>query len=294
MKRFLMSLVFTFVLGIPVGVYAGEMLEIKGSDTLINLVQKLSEEYMKANPGKYVSVTGGGSGTGIAALINNKTDIADSSRSIKPSEIEQALGRNIPVTQVVVAIDGLSIIVNPQNSVSQLTTEEIGRIFRGEVTNWKEIGGNDMPITLYGRQSNSGTYTFMQEEILKGDYSSKMNQMNGNAQIVEAVKNDPSGIGYSGVGYVKNATGITILSVAKKTGGEYASPLLASNITSGKYPIMRPLYQYVNGKSKNGYLKEFIAFELSSPGQKIVDDEGFFPIFDEYKELNKKNGYSGS
>ena len=268
---------------------SAEMLQIKGSDTLINLVQRISEVYMEENPGKAIAVTGGGSGTGIAALLNGKCDIANASRNMKSSEIAQAAKLGITPKRIVVAVDGLSVIVNPKNPVTRLTVDELGRIFRGEVTNWKDVGGPDMPITLYGRQSNSGTFVFFLEAVLKGDYSQKMNRMNGNAQIVEAVKNDVSGIGYVGVGYVKNASGLTVLNVAARAGGEYASPLNVADVASGRYPISRPLEQYVNGVPA-GAVRDFIAFELSEAGQKIVEEEGFFRLPAEYQEYNKAAG----
>lgn len=289
MKRFLGILILGLAFLWNTNVQAQEMLQIKGSDTLINLVQKLAEEYMAENPGAYIAVTGGGSGTGIAALINKKCDIANASRLMKSKEIAQASEGGVDVKRVVIAMDGLSVITNPGNPIDKLTLGEIGRIFRGEVTNWKEVGGNDVPITLYGRQSNSGTFVFFRDAVLKGDYSQKMNRMNGNAQIVEGIKQDVSGIGYVGVGYVKDAAGLTILKVAAKAGGTYASPLNSEDVKSGKYPISRPLNQYING-SPEGAVKAFLEYEISVTGQRIVEEEGFFPIPGEYEEFNTKAG----
>ncbi|MEA3347227.1 MAG: PstS family phosphate ABC transporter substrate-binding protein [Candidatus Auribacterota bacterium] len=140
--------------------FAEDMIQIKGSDTLINLVQRLSEVYIEENPGKYIAVTGGGSGTGIAALMNGKCDIADASRLMKSKEVVRAANNGIDVKRVVIAMDGLSVIVNGSNPITRLTTGEIGKIFRGEIKNWSEIGGKNIPISLYGRQSNSGTFVF--------------------------------------------------------------------------------------------------------------------------------------
>lgn len=286
MKRFGLTILTFALLVFTSNANAQEMLQIKGSDTLINLVQRLAEVYMEDNPGSYIAVTGGGSGTGVAALINNKCDIANASRLMKSKEIEQASNNGVDVKRVVIAIDGLSVITSAQNSVDKLTVDQIGKIFRGEITNWKDVGGSDMSITLYGRQSNSGTYVYFMEDILKGDYSQKMNHMNGNAQIVEAVKNDVSGIGYVGVAYITEATGLNVVKVAARAGGEYTSPLNEENVKSGKYPISRPLNQYVNG-SINGATKAFLQFELSEKGQAIVKEEGFFQIPAEYKEYNQ-------
>ncbi|MBD3380181.1 MAG: phosphate ABC transporter substrate-binding protein PstS family protein [Candidatus Omnitrophica bacterium] len=267
---------------------AREMIQIKGSDTLINLVQKLAEEYMEQKSGVAIAVTGGGSGTGIAALMNKKTDIANASRLMKPKEVTRAMDRGITPKRVVIAMDGLSVIVNGSNTVEGLTMDQIGKIFRGEVTNWSEVGGEDLPITLYGRQSNSGTFVFFRDVVLKGDYASAMRRMNGNSQIVEAVKADKTGIGYVGVGYVKNAKGVNVLKVAAYAGAPYASPLDSQDVKSGKYPIARPLNQYLNG-APEGKVRDFILFELSPEGQRTVEEEGFFPIPKEYIEFNKKS-----
>ncbi|MFH1854489.1 MAG: phosphate ABC transporter substrate-binding protein [Candidatus Omnitrophota bacterium] len=292
MKRYLKTLgIISALLVFTSNANAQKMLQIKGSDTLINLVQRLAEVYMEKNPGKYIAVTGGGSGTGIAALINGKCDIANASRLMKPKEITQANERGVQPKRVVIAIDGLSVITNPRNPVNKLTMDEIGKIFRGEITNWKDAGGDDMTITLYGRQSNSGTFVFFMDAVLKGDYSQRMNRMNGNAQIVEAVKQDVSGIGYVGVGYVKDAGNeLVIVKVASRPGSDYASPLNSEDVKSGKYPIARPLNQYING-TPEGDLYDFIEFELSSAGQKVVEEEGFFPIPDEYAGFNNKAGF---
>jgi phosphate transport system substrate-binding protein len=289
MKKVLSVLVLTMALFGASQAIAQQMLQIKGSDTLINLVQRLAEVYMEENPGNYIAVTGGGSGTGVAALINKKCDIANASRTMKAKEVANATRNGVTVNRVVIAMDGLSVIINPKNTKTQMTVNEIGRIFRGEVTNWSELGGDNVPITLYGRQSNSGTFIFFRDVILKGDYSQKMNRMNGNAQIVEAIKADAGGIGYVGVGYVKDATGLSIVEVASKKGGEYASPLDSAAVKSGLYPIARPLNQYING-IPTGDTKKFLEYELSPAGQRIVVEEGFFPIPNEYSQLNEKAG----
>lgn len=267
--------------------FAQEMLQVKGSDTLINLVQRLSESYMEKNPGRFIAVTGGGSGTGIAALINGKCDIANASRLMKDKEITQAKGSGINPKRIVVAVDGLSVITNLKNPVKRLTVDEVGKIFRGEIVNWKELGGADMSITLYGRQSNSGTYEFLKDVVLKGDYSANMRRMNGNAQIVEAIKHDISGIGYVGVGYVKGEKELTVVNIAALASSEYSSPLNTEDVKSGRYPITRTLNQYVNGTPK-GETLAFILFELGEEGQKIVEEDGFFSLSAEYREFNNK------
>ncbi|MFA6320626.1 MAG: PstS family phosphate ABC transporter substrate-binding protein [Candidatus Omnitrophota bacterium] len=272
---------------------ANGMVQVKGSDTLINVVQKLAEVYMAKKPGTSVAVTGGGSGTGVAALINRTCDIANASRQIKSSEVEQANNKGVDPKRVVVAIDALSVIVSAQNPVSKLTVEQIGKIYKGEIKNWSDVGGSDLPITLYGRQSNSGTYDFMKENVMFGEYSTSLKSMNGNAQIVEAIKQDASGIGYVGVGYAKESAGIKALKVASKIGAAYYDPLNLMDVKSGYYPITRPLNQYINGMPK-GLVKNFLEFELSDEGQKIIEEEGFFAIPDEYQTYNDQTlGRSG-
>ena len=295
MNRYKMAFAAATLLFLIPGVCLGadKMVQIKGSDTLINMVQKLAEEYMAKKPNARIAVTGGGSGTGIAALVNKTCDIADASRQIKASEVEQANGKGVDPKRVVVAIDALSIIVSAQNPVNEITVDQIGKIYRGEIKNWSEVGGNDLPITLYGRQSNSGTYDFMKENVMFGEYSPSLKSMNGNAQISEALKQDVSGIGYVGVGYAKEATGIKTLKVASKIGLSYYDPFNMSDVKSGRYPITRPLNQYIDGAPK-GSVKDFLEFELSSEGQAIVEKEGFFAIPDEYQAYNDQTlGRSG-
>ncbi|MCD6574898.1 substrate-binding domain-containing protein, partial [Candidatus Aerophobetes bacterium] len=169
----------------------------------------------------------------------------------------------------------------------------ISKIFKGEIKNWKEVGGKDIPISLYGRQGNSGTFVYFRDNVVRADYSDRMRRMNGNAQIVEVVRRDVSGIGYVGVGYVlkeggKVTEGIKVIEVAKDKNSPAVSPLNPENVKKGLYPITRPLYQYSNGVP-GGNLLDFIKFELSDEGQKIVMEEGFYPISQQYKRLNQKN-----
>jgi len=274
--------------------WASDMIQIKGSDSEVNLVQRLAEVFMKKHPGVNIAVTGGGSGTGIAALINKKTDIANSSRDMSPKEIEAAQKAGVKPIAVAFATDGISVIVHPENPVKKLTLDQLGNLFSGKITNWKELGGPDMAVSLYGRQSNSGTYVFFRELVVRGDYSPKMKSMNGNAQIVEAVKRDKAGIGYVAVGYVVDLKGnvkpgVQLLAVAKDAQSEAYTPDKMENVMSGKYPISRPLYQFMNGKP-TGKLAEFIKFELSPEGQQIVREQGFFPVQEKWMEFNKKQG----
>ncbi len=289
--RFLVLILALFVFSCERG---GEKvaIQIKGSDTEVNLVQRLAEAFMKKHPEISIAVTGGGSGTGIAALINGKTDIANSSRPIRKEEIEQAKKRGINPVPIVFALDGLAIIVNKDLPINSVTLDQLADIFKGNISNWKELGGPDMPITPYGRQSNSGTYIFFRDNFLKGDYSPKVRRMNGNAQIVEAVKKDRSGIGYVGIGYVvekgKVVEGIKVLSIVVKGVGP-VSPLDREKVIKGIYPLRRPLYQYTNGKPKGNILK-FLRFELSPEGQRIVSEEGYYPVTEEFQGINREAG----
>lgn len=263
---------------------AQKMVQIKGSDTLVNLVQVLAEEFMAKNPRSPIAVLGGGSGTGIAGLINGTCDIANHSRPMKEKEKQQCEEKRIDYRTFIIAIDGLSVIVNKSNPINDMSMDKIGAIYRGEITNWKEVGGKDMPISLYGRQSNSGTYVFFQDQILgKQDYSADMKRMNGNAQIVEGIIQDRAGIGYVGVGYVvdsrtkKPRNDLKILNVAKNANSKAFSPLNRAAVDSGDYPIARPLFQ-TSASKPNGVVAEFLNFIFSAEGQKIVEAEGFFPI----------------
>lgn len=271
-----------------------DMIQVKGSDSEVNLVQRLAELFMQKNRGVNIAVTGGGSGTGIAALINKQTDIANSSRELNPKEEDAAKTAGVHPFRVVFATDGISVITHPSNPLSKLTLEQIGRIFKGAITNWKEVGGADVKISLYGRQSNSGTYVFFREFVIKADYSPHMKSMNGNAQIVEAIKRDNGGIGYVAVGYVVNEkgevmSGVKILNVAKDGQSEPYSPVKMENVMSGRYPISRPLNQYLSGKP-SGKLLDFIRYEIGKEGQEVVRKEGFFPVQKEWVEFNRKQG----
>jgi phosphate transport system substrate-binding protein len=271
-----------------------KMLQVKGSDTMVNLVQILAEEYMAKNPGSAIAVLGGGSGTGITAIINQTCDIATHSREWKPKEIDQAWEKGVQPRFFAIAVDGLSIIVNEKNTISSLTMPEVGSLYRGEIKNWKALGGPDKPVSLYGRQSNSGTYVFMQEHVLGNKpYSTDVKEMNGNAQIIDGVIQDEAGVGYVGVGYLfdrdgKVRKGLKILTISKTKGGPAFAPTDKKAVDSGDYPISRPLFQATNGKP-SGLAASFLRFEISPEGQKIVEREGFYTIGAPLQEKNDKN-----
>jgi phosphate transport system substrate-binding protein len=274
---------------------AGKMIQIKGSDTLVNLVQILAEQHMENNPNAAIAVLGGGSGTGITGLINGTCDIADHSREWKQKEYDQAWEKGVKPRSFIVAVDDLSIVVNAQNPLDQLTMAQVGAMYRGEVKNWKAVGGPSQPVSLYGRQSNSGTYVFMQEFVLGNkNYSTDMKEMNGNAQIIEGVIADAGGIGYVGVGYLYDENhqirqGIKVLKISKEPNGAGFLPTNKAAIESGDYPISRPLYMATNGKPK-GDIAAFLGWIVGPEGQAIVEREGFFTIGEgKYKAENDKN-----
>jgi len=247
-------------------------LTIKGSDTMVILVQRWTELY----PTKNVSfqVTGGGSGTGIAALINGTTDICASSRPMKPAEIAQMkekFGR-VPV-EIRVARDGISIYVHKDNPISKITLKQLKEIFSGKIKNWKQLGGADHNIILYSRENNSGTYEFFKEHVLsKKDFASTAQHMPGTSAVVGAVAMDRWGIGYGGAAYT---VGVKEVPVALDENNTYYFPK-EENILSGKYPISRFLFFYIKDKPQ-GQMKEFIDWVIGKGGQKVVNDVGYFP-----------------
>lgn len=273
-----------------------ETLTIRGSDTEVNLALQLAETYMTQDSLISIAVTGGGSGSGLAALINGKTDIANSSREMTQEERALAADRSVTPVPIIFAVDAIVLIVHASNPVQSLSPELIGAIFRGEITHWSLVGGPDIPISLYGRQSNSGTFTYFRETLLKAEYSPEMKQMNGTAQIVEGIKQDVAGIGYVGIGYIVNKTGVltaglNVLSIQTESNIQ-VSPLETATIVNGEYPIVRPLYQYTNGMP-SGRARSFIQFELSAEGQTLVQQNGYFPITAAHRRQNQELGIYG-
>lgn len=253
---------------------APERITVKGSDTMVILVQKWAEVYMKSNPDAAIQVTGGGSGTGISALINGATDIAISSRKMKATEMEKMKSKyNTMGVEIACAKDGITVYLHPSNKVKELTMQQLKLIFRGEIKNWKEVGGADKNIKLYGRENSSGTYVFFQEHVVEGDFAPSCQTLPGTAAVVNAVKKDENGIGYGGAAY---AEGIVICKVKKdaKSPGVLAS---AETIKNDQYPISRYLFMYTKNRP-TGQLKKFIDWILSPEGQKYVVEMGYFPV----------------
>ena len=253
---------------------AADKIVVKGSDTLVILAQKWAEVYMKSNSSVAIQVTGGGSGVGISALINGATDIANASRKMKNTEKEKLKARyNTLGVEVACAKDGITIYLNPANKVKELTIKQLSEIFKGNIKNWKEVGGADGEIKLYGRENSSGTYVFFQENVVKGDYAPNCQTLPGTAAVVNAVKKDPAGIGYGGAAY---AEGIEICKVKKDDKSTAYIPT-AETIKTGEYPITRYLYMYLKNKP-TGAMKSYIDWILSPEGQKLVVEMGYFPV----------------
>jgi phosphate transport system substrate-binding protein len=267
-------LVLLLALVLPtVALAADKAVTVKGSDTMVILVQRWAEAYMKKHPGTRLQVTGGGSGTGIAALINGTTEIAAASRSMKDAEKASLQKRfNTPAQETAVAKDGVTFYVNEKNPLQSLTAEQLRDIYLGDVTNWKQLGGPDKPIVVYSRENSSGTYVFVKEQLLDGgDYTPTAQTLPGTAAVVNAVSKEQWGIGYGGAAY---AAGIRTLKV--RVGSEEVSADLAQ-VKSGKYPLSRNLFFYTRG-APSGDVKAFIDFCLSPEGQEVVSKTGYFPV----------------
>ena len=266
--------------GAPTG--KSNVVQIKGSDTMVNLGQAWAEAYMKSHPDADVAVTGGGSGTGIAAMIAGTTDIAESSRPMKDKEIALARERGVTPVEHEVAIDALSVIVNPANTVGKLTIDQLSDIFTGRITNWKQLGGSDEKIVLLSRDKNSGSHVFFLEHVVrrgndKGteEFVQSALMLPSSEAIASQVATDKASIGYVGLGYVDPKKHKTI-AVAKTKADPYVEPSIQTAVDH-TYPISRPLYWYTNGRPA-GEVKSLLDFVLSPEGQKIVDELGFAPI----------------
>lgn len=254
---------------------AGRGITVKGSDTMVILGQRWAEQYMNQNRGQIVQVTGGGSGTGIAALINGTTDICQASRPMKQDEKlklrdrYQTMGVEIPVAK-----DGLSVFVNEANPVKDLTLDQLKQIYTGAVTNWKQVGGKDATIILYGRENSSGTYGFFKDHVLDGrDFAASCQTLPGTAAVVNAVSRDPNGIGYGGAAYTK---GVRDCAVRKDPKSPAVMPT-AATVHDGSYPLTRYLYFYLR-KPAQGDVKKFIDWVLSPAGQKLASEVGYYPL----------------
>jgi len=266
-KVFLVSLVcFAFLAG---ATEAKEDIIVNGSTTVLPISQATAEAYMKRNPGVNISISGGGSGNGIKALIDKTTRIANSSRPMKKEEEHLAVSKGVRPVAHTVAIDALTPVVHPTNPVNDLTLEQLSLIYQGKITNWKEVGGRDMKIIVISRDTSSGTYESWQEKVLHREKVTPRAQLQASSgAVVQAVSKNRYAIGYVGIGYLnKGVKAVTV-------NGIEAS---AKNALDGKYPIARPLYMFTNGQP-TGAVADYFKFVLSAEGQSIVKKQGFVPV----------------
>lgn len=249
-------------------------LTIKGSDTMVILGQRLAEEYMKKDPSAVVQVNGGGSGTGIAALINGTADLAQSSRTMKDEEKQKvAQSRGAAVVEYPVALDALGLFVHQDNPVQHLTVAQIKDIFQGRVTNWSQVGGANAPIVMYGRESSSGTYDYFREHVLaKGDFAPAVQTLQGTAAIINAVGADKNGIGYGGIAYAKNVRPLAV----QAAGGAAVAPSEAT-VADGSYPLSRKLFFYYPANAPERVTK-FAQWAVTPEAQALVTEVGYFPL----------------
>jgi phosphate transport system substrate-binding protein len=262
---------------------ASAYIQNKGSDTLVNLALAWAERYQAEHPDISISVTGGGSGTGIAALINGTVDIANASRAMTDSEINQAKANGKTPVQFVVSRDAIAVVVNPQNPVRRLTLQQISDIYSGKINNWTGVGGDDRPIVRLSRETNSGTHVyFLQMVIRLGDpknttlFSTDTLLLPSSEGIINEVRQNPNAIGYDGLGYIPPDLKNSVIAVARDASGPYVIPTITT-VNDNSYPVARDLYMYTAGQPA-GAIKDYINWILSPEAQKIVADLGFVPI----------------
>jgi phosphate transport system substrate-binding protein len=260
----------------------------KGSDTIVNLALAWAERYQQVHPEVRISVTGGGSGTGIASLVNKTVDIANASRKITAEEIKEAQKHGIEPTEHVIARDAIAVLVNPQNPVSQLTLEQISLIFRGEINNWKEVGGEDRPVVRVSRETNSGTHVYFLEAVIrmgnsdsKDIFSEDTLLLPSSEGIISEVGDNPNAIGYDGLGYVTPQ--VKVISIAPKAGDAPVLPS-AETVNAGTYPISRDLYMYTDQKVSE-QTQAYLNWILSTEAQQIVTQLGFVPVQSQKKTM---------
>ena len=260
----------------------GRAIQNKGSDTIVNIALAWAEAYREVEPSVSIAVTGGGSGTGIASLINGTVDIANASRPMKEGEKDDARANGVEPVEHVVAIDALAVIVNLENPVKELTIGQLSDIFTGRITNWSEIGGNDAPIILVSRETNSGTHVYFLEEVVRrGEKENKdifaphTLLMPSSVGITSEVRRNPNAIGYDGLGYV-DLSHEKILSIALDGESPFVAPT-TDTAKEGSYPLSRDLYMYTAGEPKDA-IADYLSWILSAPGQEIVESLGFVPL----------------
>lgn len=278
------ALLFLFISLFATNAFAASKknsIQIKGSDTMVNLGQAWAEKYMEEHPDEFIAVTGGGSGTGLSSLISGTCDLAMSSRNIKEKEIALAQKKNIQPYEIMVGLDGLAVVVHPDNPVDKLTEDQLAAIFTGKVTNWKDVGGKDQVIVVLSREVNSGTHVYFKEHVLRKNDPASQEEfaagallLSSSQAIADEVANNTGAIGYYGMGYISPKQ--KPVSVAKDAKSAYVAPTV-ENVISGAYPISRPLYLYSNAEPKD-LVKKFVEFVLCPAGQDVVLKTDFVPV----------------
>ena len=262
--------------------FAGNI-SIKGSDTMVRLGQRWAEEYMKTHKDVTLQVSGGGSGTGIAGLLNGGTDICQASRDMKPQEYADAESKKIVPHRVAMALDGIAVFINEANPLKELSLEQLRGIYTGFITNWKEVGGPSHIIILYGRENNSGTYGYFKEHVLKNeDFADATQTLPGTAAVVNAVAHDKFGIGYGGIAWAKGVKAVAVKKDEETPGVEPSVEM----VVNGTYPISRELYWFFNG-SPSGELRDLLNWALSEDGQRIAQEIDYVPLPKEKAESGK-------
>lgn len=259
---------------------ADHTIKIKGSDTEVNLAINLAEQFDKVHPELSIAISGGGSGLGITSLLNGQADIANSSRPLTDDEIAMFMKKNITLKTVIFAEDATAFVVHKDNPINEIDAPTLAKIMSGKTEGWSSVSSLNMPINIYGRQSSSGTYSFIKNK-LKIEYSPKAKEMTGNAQILEGIKIDKSGIGYVGAGYIsKNLhdnQGVKVLSIKEIPSSASISPLDIKAIKSNKYFFQRPLYQFIPATSWDK-VRPFIDYETKGAGRHIIEKSGYYLI----------------
>lgn len=275
MKKILISLAIIALAGTIYAQVQKVKCKVKGSDTCLPISQKEAETFMKKSQGSSISITGGGSGVGFSSLISGTTDIAQASRSMKMDEKMKMKDAGKAYVETIIAHDALSVIVNPSNKINELTREQLEGIFTGKITNWKYLGGNDLKIIVYSRESSSGTFEFFKEHVMnKKNYAATALLMPATGAIVQSVSQTEGAIGYVGLAYLDKS--VKPIKVSYDKGKTYVAPSVES-AKNKTYPVTRPLYYYYL-KTTEKMVKPYIDFILSSEGQKIVLDEGYVPV----------------
>jgi phosphate transport system substrate-binding protein len=270
-------------------------IRISGSDTMNLLSGALAEEYRKGSPGVAITVTGGGSARGITDMMSGLNDICQSSRPLTPDEIKRAKDAGLAPHEYIIGIDGLAVFVHKDNPISELSMNQVRAIFTGAVKNWKEVGGPDLPITLYAREANSGTYHYFKEHALKkSDYAPNTNHMAGSAAVCEAVAKDRAGVGFSGIGYAAHLTTIKVVGLRTDRNSPVVSPLVGGThkinedvIQDGTYPLARPL-QYFTPKAPSDAVQAFLDWVMSDEGQAVVRKMEYVPLAPAAREKTGK------